>query len=219
MESMKWSTQIKVGIIVIHACSKFLGLLKNKKRLALLNYTDNKLESLNNNMVTMRFKDRPQPIEYNLSSNRTISCQYINQGVGGKILGYRGPPLTKGCIRKMTQMIDILDKVSIKTRFFIQTKSCNLLPTLIQAKQRYEIMKTDSTQMGKASREINPGSMTVNITETPKREELKMNNILTKETFLKAKAIWSAQQALKTGSEVEKYCNLKMKINHQIKQG
>ena len=25
-------------------------------------------------------------------------------------------------------------------RFFIQTKSCNLLPTLIQAKQRYEIM-------------------------------------------------------------------------------
>ena len=73
--------------------------------------------------------------------------------------------------------------------------------------------------MGKASREINPGSMTVNITETPKREELKMNNILTKETFLKAKAIWSAQQALKTGSEVEKYCNLKMKRNHQIKQG
>ena len=36
MENMKWSTQIKVGIIVIHACSKFLGRLKNKKKLALL---------------------------------------------------------------------------------------------------------------------------------------------------------------------------------------
>ena len=66
MESMNWSTQIKVGIIVIHACSKFLGLLESKKRLTLLNYTDNKLESLTNNMVTMRFKDRLQPIEYNL---------------------------------------------------------------------------------------------------------------------------------------------------------
>ena len=49
--------------------------MENKKRLALLNYTDNKLESLNNNMVTMRFKDRLQPIEYNLSSNRTISSK------------------------------------------------------------------------------------------------------------------------------------------------
>ena len=175
--------------------------------------------------------------------------------------GFRVHPLTKGCIRKMKQMIDILDKVSIKAskkqtdhsnqmdkiwelstemaakllhkgknksevsemfiqdlaRFYIQTKSCK--PTLIQAKQRYETMKTDSKQMGKASREINPRSITVNITETPKREELKINNILTKETFLKAKAIWSAQQALKTVSEVENFCNLKMKRNHQIKQG
>ena len=55
MENMKWSTQIKVGIIVIHACSKFLGKLK--KKLALLEYTDDKLESLNNNMKTMRFKN------------------------------------------------------------------------------------------------------------------------------------------------------------------
>ena len=163
----------------------------------------------------------------------------------------------------MTQMIDILDKVSIKgskkptensnqmdkiwelstemaakllhkgrnksevsevfiqdlARFFSQTKSCNLLPPLIQAKKRYETIQTDSTQMGKVSREINPRSMNVNITETPKREELKMNNILTKETFLKSKAIWSAQQALKNGSEVNIFCNLKMKRNHQIKEG
>ena len=61
--------------------------------------------------------------------------------------------------------------------------------------------------------------MNVNITEIHKREELKMNNILTEETFLRAKAIWSAQQALKTGSEVETFCNAKMKRNHQIIQG
>ena len=73
MENMKWSTQIKVGIIIIHACSKFLGKLKNKKKLALLEYTDDKLESLNNNMKTMRFKDKLQPIEYNLSLNKTIN--------------------------------------------------------------------------------------------------------------------------------------------------
>ena len=46
-----------------------------------------------------------------------------------------------------------------------------------------------------------------------------MNNILTEETFLRANAIWSAQQALKTGSEVETFCNAKMKRNHQIIQG
>ena len=100
------------------------------------------------------------------------------------------------------------------SELFIQAKSCNLLTALIKAKYRYEVMNTGDTQLGSASREIHPESMNVNITEIHKREEIKMNNILTEKTFLRAKAIWSAQQALK--SEVETFYNAKMKRNHHI---
>ena len=40
MESMKWSKQITVGILVIQACTKFLGLLRNQRDPKLLKYID-----------------------------------------------------------------------------------------------------------------------------------------------------------------------------------